>query len=293
MREEKRYREPVFIGGAGRSGTTLLVDLLGSHPGLSPVYETEFVIQFSDWLERTRGTALQQLRAMIWQRMDRWSRPLPKRPHHKREHERYLHGPHYILFDRGFALEATRIFLQALGTGPWEPPFRAYVEALFGEHARRDGKPRWINKTPGYVETVPRLMRVFPEMRFIHCVRDGRDAACSVLTRPWGPSDFAEAGDWWVGQVGNGIEAERRWPDRCLQVRYEDLLRDPAETLDHVFRWLGLEADTKAIVDRHRRAGITLDPRRVGGWRGRMSDADRRDFAKSAAGMLASLGYPD
>ncbi|SES71567.1 Sulfotransferase family protein [Salinibacillus kushneri] len=30
---------PMFIGGAGRSGTTLLVDLIGLHPNISPVYE--------------------------------------------------------------------------------------------------------------------------------------------------------------------------------------------------------------------------------------------------------------
>jgi hypothetical protein len=35
---------PVFIGGAGRSGTTLVVDLLGTHANLSPVYETNFVL---------------------------------------------------------------------------------------------------------------------------------------------------------------------------------------------------------------------------------------------------------
>ncbi|WP_404454406.1 sulfotransferase [Virgibacillus necropolis] len=34
---------PMFIGGAERSGTTLLVDLLGLHSNISPVYETDFV----------------------------------------------------------------------------------------------------------------------------------------------------------------------------------------------------------------------------------------------------------
>ena len=38
---------PVFIIGVPRSGTTLLVNLLGSHPLLAPIYETRFLI--SPW----------------------------------------------------------------------------------------------------------------------------------------------------------------------------------------------------------------------------------------------------
>ena len=36
---------PVFLGGAGRSGTTLAVDMIGLHPELSPIYETSFVVE--------------------------------------------------------------------------------------------------------------------------------------------------------------------------------------------------------------------------------------------------------
>ncbi|MGH6882780.1 MAG: sulfotransferase, partial [Hypericibacter sp.] len=35
---------PLFIGGCGRSGTTLLSDLLGCHSQLSPIYEPGFIM---------------------------------------------------------------------------------------------------------------------------------------------------------------------------------------------------------------------------------------------------------
>src|SRR5262249_58185450 len=95
---------PVFIGGAGRSGTTLVVDLLGSHASLSPVYETNFVLGVARELLAARPLA--ESAAAVRGLMHQWTESLPQRPHFKRPHEQYLHGPHYLLFGRDHALEA-------------------------------------------------------------------------------------------------------------------------------------------------------------------------------------------
>ena len=139
---------PVFIGGAGRSGTTLVVDMLGLHPRISPVYETDFVMQLGKLLFSGRERSAADLRAQVTRCMDEWTKPLPLRPHHKREHEQFHHGPHYILFDRPFALERTAELLREALAGRAAQGFRQFVVSLFEEHCRRDGKPRWVNKTP-------------------------------------------------------------------------------------------------------------------------------------------------
>ncbi|MGO9803482.1 MAG: sulfotransferase, partial [Steroidobacteraceae bacterium] len=194
---------PVFIGGAGRSGTTLVVDLLGTHANLSPVYETNFVLGVARELLAERP--LPESAAAIRQLMHQWTEPLPQRPHHKRPHERYLHGPHYILFGRDYALNATETLIDELATDPIAG-YRRFIGSLFARHAELDGKPFWVNKTPTYVAVLPFLKQVWPELLFIHCVRDGRDVAASVLTRPWGPSTWAEAGSWWRDQVQPGLK---------------------------------------------------------------------------------------
>lgn len=277
---------PVFIGGAGRSGTTLVVDLLGTHAHLSPVYETNFVLSVARELlaERPRAESAAAIRGLMHQ----WTESLPQRPHFKRPHERYLHGPHYILFGRDYALAATETLIDELATDPMAG-YRRFVETLFARHAELDGKPFWVNKTPTYIAALPFLKQVWPELLFIHCVRDGRDVAASVLTRPWGPSTWSEAGSWWREQVQPGLEFAERNPGQLVALRYEDVLARPTEALERILGVLGLRG-ASATVESYLAAGAVLDPARTGGWR-KEASTDIAAFELEGGSMLCALGY--
>ena len=277
----------LFIGGAGRSGTTLAVDLLGLHPRVSAIYETDFVGQLIQLMSRDLPAPLVAEQTLIF--MERWTRPLPHRPHNKRAHERYHHGPHHILFDRAFAMARTEELCGAIVQGRGALGLRHFVDALFAEHCRLDEKPRWANKTPAYVQLLPTLAQLWPEMRFLHCVRDGRDVAASVLTRPWGPNTPAEAAQWWGMKVAAGVRWGQLNPDRYHELRYEDLLADPEATLTQVFEWLGESPETEAILART--ASIGLDPSRAGGWQNALSPADVADFEAVGRDLLMHFGY--
>ncbi|MEE9162822.1 MAG: sulfotransferase, partial [Candidatus Neomarinimicrobiota bacterium] len=263
--------EPVFIGGAGRSGTTLIVDMLGQHPRLSPIYETDFVIELCQILFAGQQTDREEAGRQVTAYMDAWSALLPQRPHNKREHERYHHGAHYILFDRSFAMRQTAEFLDGLGKTQPAVGLRGLIEALYAEHCRLDGKPRWVNKTPAYVSVLPTLRTVFPELKFIHCVRDGRDVARSAMTRSWGPDNVPAAAHWWRKIVEQGLEFQQQYPEQCLQVRYEDVVAEPVESLGRMLRWLGEEQDAAELVERYLTGGVRLDRSRVGEWEREMS----------------------
>src|SRR5215210_2075995 len=114
---------PVFLGGAGRSGTTLIVDMLGLHPRISPIYETDFVIQLINLLFN-RNLSPVEASAHVIECMDHWTKPLPLRPHNKHEQERYHHGPHYVLFDRPFAMDRARELATAISLGETDAGFR-------------------------------------------------------------------------------------------------------------------------------------------------------------------------
>jgi hypothetical protein len=282
---------PIFIGGAGRSGTTLVVDMLGLHPRISPVYETSFVVELIKLLAADARLTLGQLGDRIHKCMDEWTRPLPIRPHNKREHERYHHGPHYILFDREFAKARTAEFIESLRRGQAAVGLRSLMIVLFREHCRLDGKVRWANKTPAYVNHLPALHRMFPRMRFIHCVRDGRDVACSAMTRPWGPQNLPEAAKWWAAKVRDGVEFARNHPDRCLDVRYEDLVREPEPTLQRIFAWLTEASCPAEIIRRYQESGVRLATERIGEWERTLSAADLDMFEQQAGKWLTHFGY--
>ncbi len=277
---------PLFIGGAGRSGTTLAVDLLGTHEVLSPVYETDFVLQVARELLRRRPLA--EVATAVRAIMDRWTAPLPLRPHNKRDHERYLHGPHHVLFDRATALEATEVLLRGLSADP-VGAFRTFVEGLFERHAALDGKPRWVNKTPAYVGALPFLHHVWPDLLFVHCVRDGRDVARSVLTRPWGPSTWGEAGAWWRDQVLPALTFADAHPGSVLVLPYERLLAQPEASIAPVLAAAGLDGAERTVA-RYLASGAELDPARTGGWVAEAED-DLAAFEVAGAPTLRALGY--
>ncbi len=279
---------PIFIGGAGRSGTTLMVDLLGLHPQLSPVYETDFVPSLMKVIAAPAPAADRAEAVALL--MDRWTACLDERPSEKRAHERYHHGPHYLRFTRQKALELTDELVGEIATGnPWRGLQRLMTE-LFAEHAQNDGKPYWVNKNPSYVLRLPQLAKLFPDMKFIHCVRDGRAVAASAMTRSWGPKTIAQAATWWSERVVEGLLFEQANPQQVLRVRYESVLQDPVNTFSTIEAWLGMPAG--GIVQRHHEAGFSFDPSRLDAWKTQLSAAQQAEFDGAAGRTLRLLGYP-
>jgi hypothetical protein len=284
---------PIFIGGAGRSGTTLVVDLLGTHPRLSPIYETDFVGQLLRTVLHPFGPAgatADRIRRL----MDEWTEPLPHRPHTKREHERYRHGPHHVLLTRELVLERTERLvadLERSGPGPSAAPLlRAYLTDLFDRHAALDDKPRWINKTPGYVMMLDLLHEVFPDLLFVHCLRDGRAATASAITRPWGPKTWEQGAAWWRRNVEAGQQYARRHPENVVLVRYEDLLAEPERELAGLLGALG-ETGAVEVLQRYLQGGYRFDPARAGRWRDQVARADLALFERHNADLMRELGY--
>ena len=243
-------------------------------------------------LLRPSGSAA-LVRQRVGQAMDHWTRPLPHRPHTKRSHETYRHGPHHVLFDRPFALACTEQLLADLDHAPPAVALRQFLDRLFQRHADLDRKPRWINKTPAYVQHLDLLRELYPDLRFVHCLRDGRAATASAMTRPWGPRSWAQGADWWRQNVAAGLRFAARHPDQVITLRYEHLLAEPHAQLARVLAALGEDpATAPAVLHAYQRDGFRFDPVRAGAWRHRTDPDDVVGFEARAGDLLDHLGYP-
>src|SRR5207237_1740039 len=106
------------------------------------------------------------------------------------------------------------------------------VRACFAVYAESRGKPRWGDKTPGYVEHLELLAELFPDARFIHIIRDGREVSTSIAEQPWGPPSPVAAAFWWRRKVKRGRRSgELLGPDRYLEIRLEHLISDSEQAL--------------------------------------------------------------
>jgi|SRR5690554_3393229 len=101
------------------------------------------------------------------------------------------------------------------------------------------------DKSPGNIDHPELLFSCFPKARFIHIVRDPRDYALSV-NNAWGKSRVRAAVRW-RESIQKFLDAADVFEDRVLEVRYEDLLESPAQTILRCTNFLGLNYEPDMI----------------------------------------------
>ena len=266
---------PLLLLGVRRSGTTLFRVMLDRHPDVAIPDESYFIPQLAD---RHRGGI----------DVDRFVDDLRRLP---------------TLTDWGVTADEVRARLRP-GMSAGEA-----IAAVYEAYAAQRGKSRWGDKTPLYMQYLGLLERLFPDARFLHLIRDGRDAAVSFLQMPagvvtegWGHPRSVEgfAAQWRTEIRAARRLGERVGPDRYLELHYEDLVADPAAVLTKACEFAGLAYDPAMLsyageVDvsaKPHQQSLTRPPT-VGlrDWRTELSPEDVAKFESVAGDLLAELGY--
>jgi hypothetical protein len=269
--------EPFFIVGCGRSGTTMLRLMFNAHPDVVIPPESQFIPALvSNWprMVTRDGVDADAIVALIGRRLD-----------HMGLDRALVRGRLAALHDR--------------------TP-RAATEAVFGVVTEQQGKPRWADKTPRHVEDMPTIAGVFPEARFIHVIRDGRDVALSFFDRPFGPRDVWDGARYWDRTVRTGLDgAGSLDTDRYREVRYEALIDAPEAVTKELCDFVGLEpvedmhhyferaSDRLTAKERANHPNIARPPTKgLRNWRIDMPERDVEAFESIAGPLLTELDYP-
>ena len=274
------YLKPVFVGGTGRSGTTITGRLLGSHPAYRLVPgETRFITAHGGLCDLARGRSSYQTFADLI--VGFWYRRTANRGLH-----RYLD-----LVTIEAALPELR---DGLAADPWAA-CRRFTHRLLDPLAEAHGAIGWVEMSPTNAKRAPALLRMFPDMRLVHTFRDGRDAACSVAASEWGPDDVDHGLQWWARKLELAYGAGDGLPvDRVIVVQMEDLvLRDREHQYQRLLDFLGLQDDPamRTFFD----GTMTPDRAHIGRWRDDVPADRLAAFAldhQALAERLISKGVP-
>jgi hypothetical protein len=284
-----------FIVGSPRSGTTMLRLMLDAHPALAIPPETGFVAFIAE-----SGTDAWPTWKRFWKTVTQY----PDRPS--------ATWPDFHLAKADFraALEALKPFDPAEG-----------LRAFYRLYAARFDKRRVGDETPSYARHLTAIESPLPEARFIHLVRDGRDAAVSLRNLWFSPgATMTEQAAFWRDNVLAAREQGAR-VRHYREVRYEALVTEPERVLRDVCAFIEppYSADMQSYylhaprrLDEHEarldaNGTVTLSkesrrqqqtrstrppmPALIGRWHTELSTAEAAEFELVAGDTLALFGY--
>lgn len=274
--------DPIFVVGHPRSGTTWVYDILTSHPEVGGILES--------WLF-TRSVGLARLfDAKHW-------------------------APEALKQHRDATGQAVGL-AQMVTRAELAEEVREFAERLLSRRLEA-GQRYLVEKTPTPYTDMQVVAEVFPGVRFLHVVRDGRDMAVSLRSAAltWNPGWSAFAGDARLERLRALRRSGRSWAstvrttrleggrlgERYTEVGYEELRARPLEVVSGIFSFCGIPHDTALVEqivetndferqfgggeDQFRRRG------RVGDWRERFGVLDGLLFEHASGGVLLESGY--
>jgi LPS sulfotransferase NodH len=265
---------PLFVLGVRRSGTTLLRVMLDRHSALAVPDESYFIPQLTD---RHRGKV----------DVDAFVDDIRRLP---------------TLREWGVDVDAVRSRLR-VGMSAGEA-----IGAVYEAYAAQQGKTRWGDKTPMYMQHLPAIDRLFPHALYVHLIRDGRDAAVSFLQMPEGvvtptwahPQTVPDFACQWRAEIVAARALGRRAGWRYLEVRYEELVSDAEATLHRICDHVALDYEP-AMLDYTRDIDVSERPHQqslrrpptagLRDWRSELTTNEIHAFESVAGDVLADLGY--
>jgi hypothetical protein len=279
----------VFIVGCARSGTTLLQRIVDAHPQIAITPEMHWITHYfrdkKKWLSPTgRGVTREQVASMI-ENTKRFSQ-----------------------------FEFSRQDFEALVPSHEPVPYATFLNGIFALYKRNRGKPLVGNKTPAYVRRLPILHGIWPEAKFVHIIRDGRDVCLSVVNwyhadrtagrySTWAEDPVSTTALWWkrkvrLGRQGGGSLAPGLYYEMC----YEHLVNRPEETCTKLCGFLGIRYEEKMLRFHEgrtktkpgldaKKAWLPITPG-LRNWRTQMPPTDIERFEAVAGDLLDELDYP-
>jgi hypothetical protein len=284
--------QPLFVGGSGRSGTTIAINLLNRHSQIhaSLPREIKYLTSRSGLIDLVYGRPIGLEEGTTGVRNNLFARLLPLIGKNKLHYfQKNLHGPWWNevgkkgkargliqAIDEETLIRAEKSFLANFRKEP-ENAARELFRALSTAQLKKPDIRYFADSTPVNIMQANYLNKLFPDALFINMVRDGRDVALSVANEKWGPSDPFTALGWWANRVLTAHQSLELMPiDQQITLRLEDLVyRNRDFSYNSVLKFLAIESEAP-LADFFENE-LTIDKLNEGLWKQKVTNPDKFD----------------
>lgn len=231
---------PLFTGGTGRSGTTIILNLLKNHPQVhsSLPREIKYLTARYGLIDLNFGRSLSLEEDFKSKRNNLAARILNR--FGKKKKDRFLINLNSKWWSeigkkgkpRGLVQGITKeqldlavVNFKSYFNSDKKRASRAFFYEISAAQIEDKNVKYFADSTPLNMIQANYIYKLFPNAKFINMVRDGRDVALSVSKERWGPDDPHEALTWWANRIEKAHNAllKVRAKDQ-MQMRLEDLI---------------------------------------------------------------------
>ncbi len=259
---------PIFVVGMNGSGTTMLADCLGQHSQIYAfIHETRVIPHIIQHAKKYGNLHDDPSLLALWE-------DLVKIP--------------------GIGIQLAGKTELPEGWRDWPRTVAGVIDGLFRYLAAQAGekKVRWCEKTPMHALHMIQLSETFPNARFIHIIRDGRDCAASFHRR-WKRTPELTIYRWREVLKKARIQS-KNISGRYLEIRFEELTEFPERTLQKICQWLNIPYEPTMLVTRRRQKtnpGRDKIEKNSGLWCSHFSKKKLDKLEWISGGSLVDNGY--
>lgn len=283
---------PIFIIGCPRSGTTLLATLLNRHSQIASSTETHFFNFVSkrnyNWKEFTLTS---------FTRIIEESRIKDFISHAAINKERLI---------KAFKQDPQSKYQSRLEIDQFYK--KEVFDLLMNSFLAAKSKLRLCESTPQHLQNIQEILELYPQAKFIHLIRDGRDTTSSLTRMPWRPNGLLNNSRFWVQNLKKAskiITKLGKDSTSIMELRYEELVLNPEESLQKVCKFINEDFEP-ALLDDSKQEQIIysswestwkqktrekIDPGSIGCWRKELDEDEQAILNWYLRDILTGLGY--
>ena len=213
-----------FIIGRPRSGTTLLRTLFDAHPNVIIPLECQIIKLIYEKYGKKRSWTENELKNLLKEIKKEWK------------------------FDT-WKINGEKLRNDMLGC-EGETSLKQLIRVIYSNYISHFEKKEialFGDKNPEYSLYIDKLIRHFPEAKYIHITRDYRDQILSYMKFDFAYPMLALTAYRWKRSVQKVLKAEKKLEDSFYTIRYEDLVDDPGKYLKEMSGFLGITYDPSVL----------------------------------------------
>lgn len=273
--------QPLLFQSAGRSGTTLLRSMLVAGGDIAIPPESYILCWAALKFHATRRLPWPDQCMTILELFDQ--------------------SPVFHLWD----FDVLGVRHDAFALPPERQNLACLLDLIYRAYGARHfpAATRWGDQSIENTLQIQWLLKVFPEGKYLHVLRDGRDVASSWVEQGR-PVDNAV--DMWLIDLEKVGWLRKRLPPACFhEVRYEELVTDPERALVGVCEFAGIPyrpemldywrhdttVEHKDDPELHGNLAKPVFTASVGSWRERLSPDEQQVVIDRLGAALTEQGY--